>query len=138
MKLLPKRDGELVEIGSRLQPRVTGIVRPVDAHPLARRRRAEVDGMIALPPRPPSRRRGTAIDCALDFRDSVDDDGILLDRIRVVKIPVAEQVQIPLFNFPLLRLPKRQAAREKKRNGNEEFHGEGGFNKQESLFVQRP
>ncbi len=36
MKLLPQRDGKLIKIRSRFQPRVTGGVRPVDAYPFAR------------------------------------------------------------------------------------------------------
>ncbi len=79
--------------------------------------------MVAVISRPPRRRRRVAVDDALDFRDRVDDDRVVLDGTHAVKIPVAQQVQVSLFNFPLLRLAKRQAANQKKRNGDKKLHG---------------
>ena len=115
MKLLPQRDGKLIKIRRRLQPRFPVAIGPVDAHPLARRRLAEVDGVVTVISRPPRRRQSFAVDRPLDFRDGVDDDRVVLDGHNVVKIPVAQQVQIPLFNFPFLRLGKRPAANKKKK-----------------------
>ena len=99
MKLLPQRDGKLIKIRRRLQPRFPVAIGPVDAHPLARRRLAEVDGVVTVISRPPRRRQSFAVDRPLDFRDGVDDDRVVLDGHNVVKIPVAQQVQIPLAIF---------------------------------------